>query len=292
MDRRNLGAGLMVLASSMLLLVGTASARTLPLGDPAAGCTVHTLPTFVQQGENVNGVNESAMVADIIEVECNPLEYKTGQKIIISASQLKSLCGTLKWWNESPFVSLGSGSKVTVAVDAEGNATVAVIGGPGCQQGESFITADETEAPFESYTSTFHSEPPENTPTGVSVLNPYTSPEGGPTLQVENATDSNILDIVEVEDSAQGENLVHIQSPELFSRCKFDEKLTWIRPNGEEVDGEEISGVKLDNNGNAFVLVAGHESCRTGKSMIEADLEETPFTSWQTNFEILNPKIT
>jgi hypothetical protein len=288
----------MVLTSSLFLLVGTASARpAVPqnpaqLGTGAAACTVHTLPSFVQQGENIGGVNESAMVADIIEVECNPLEYKTGQKIIISASQLKSLCGTLKWWNESPFVNLGEGSKVTVALDADGNATVAVIGGPGCQQGESFITADETEAPFVSFTSTFHSEPPSNTPIGMKVLNPYASVAEGPTQQVENATDSNILDIVEVEDAAQGENLVHIQSPELYARCKFGAKLTWIRANGEEETGEEINKVKLDNNGNAFVIVAGHESCRTGISMIEADLEETPFKSWQTSFEILNPQTT
>jgi len=292
MERRNLGAGLIVLASSLLLMVGTASARNVPQGDPAAGCTVHTLPSFVQQGEFVDGVNESAMVADVIEVECNPEEYKTGQTIVISATQLKSLCGTLKWWNESPFEKLGEGSKVTVTVDAEGNATVAVIGGPGCKKGESFITADETEGPFESFTSTFHTETPTNSPTGVSVLNPYASAAEGPTQQVENATDSNILDIVEVEDAAQGENLVHIQSPELFSRCKFGDKLTWIRPNGDEEEGEEIGGVKLDDNGNAFVLIAGHESCRSGSSLIEADLEETPFTSWQTHFEILNPKTT
>jgi len=286
-------------------VAGAHSARLSPLirGGAAAApaaCVVHSLPSFVQQGENVGqqgenvgGVNTSAMVADVIEVECNPELYKTGQKIVISASQLNSLCAkSLKWWVESPFEGPKSGGKIEVSLDADGNATVAVIGGPGCQTGESFITADETEGPFESFTTTFNSLPPADTPTGVSVLTASPAEPGAPAEQVLNATDGNFLAIVEVEDNTAGENLVHIQSTELFSRCKFAPKLTWIKQNGTESAGPEVTEVKLDNNGNGFVLIAGHESCRAGSSLIEADLEESPFTSWQTRFNLLPPQPT
>ena len=36
---------------------------------------------------------------------------------------------------------------------------------------------------------------------------------------------------------------------------------------------------QLDNNGNVFVLLIGDSSCFPGTSLIEADLEDKPFTT-------------
>src|SRR5450631_4033902 len=82
------------------------SASPSAVAKPAATCVVHSLPSFVAQGENVNQGdgenpnegNTEATVADVIEVECNPTIYGTGSKIKITASQLFSRCqGRVTW---------------------------------------------------------------------------------------------------------------------------------------------------------------------------------------------------
>jgi hypothetical protein len=102
MKRRSLGVGLLALASSLLLLVGTASAHETAGGgtQQATGtCEVHTLPAFVAQGE----FEQSATVADVIEVECNPFIYGTGSKIKLMAAQLYSRCnGSIRWYEPDP----------------------------------------------------------------------------------------------------------------------------------------------------------------------------------------------
>src|SRR4029077_13088306 len=85
MKSRNIGAGLLVLASSMFLLVGSASAHTTAPASPSENttCVVHSLPGgFVAQGE----FSTAATVADVVEVECNPAIYGTGSKMKITAS--------------------------------------------------------------------------------------------------------------------------------------------------------------------------------------------------------------
>jgi hypothetical protein len=47
--------------------------------------------------------------------------------------------------------------------------------------------------------------------------------------------------------------------------------------------------LKLDNNGNAFVILLGEESCASGESIIEASLESAPYTSYVTNFKVKSP---
>jgi hypothetical protein len=58
----------------------------------------------------------------------------------------------------------------------------------------------------------------------------------------------------------------------------------------EEKEKSEISKVQLDNNGNAFVIVIGDASCAEGTSLIEADLESKPFTTFTTNFTVELPR--
>ncbi|MGA2321489.1 MAG: hypothetical protein ABSG95_12225, partial [Solirubrobacteraceae bacterium] len=122
MNNRNLCAGLVVLASSMFLLAGTASAA--PGTDPGT-CVVHSLTNFVAQGE----FGTTSTAGDIIEVECNPNIYGTGSKIKITASQLKSRCEKLIWYVPNEFKSNEfrrvEAAGVSVGLDADGNATVA-----------------------------------------------------------------------------------------------------------------------------------------------------------------------
>ena len=54
-------------------------------------------------------------------------------------------------------------------------------------------------------------------------------------------------------------------------------------------ESEELIGVKLDNDGNAFVVLFGADSCAAGPSMIEASLENAPYTTYTTTFEVEPP---
>jgi hypothetical protein len=69
--------------------------------------------------------------------------------------------------------------------------------------------------------------------------------------------------------------------------------LRWIEINGAEVtEVSEVTGVPLDNDGNGFVIVIGDSSCAPGASLIEADLESNPFTTFTTTFTVQPPQPT
>src|SRR6266550_9371226 len=279
MKSRNLWVGLAVAAGSLFLLAGTASAHGAPAQQTNSTCVVHSLPSFVAQGEFAL----TATAADIIEVECNPFVYGTGSKIKITASQLFSRCHEkLTWYVVNPFRT-ETGRGISVALDADGNATVAVLAGPECQAGESLIAAHMEEEPFETFTTSFTVLPPVNTPPGVYAL---------PSSQVEDALSSSVATIVETEFAAGSEKPVRIASEELFQRCRRGPHLLWVRMNGEIATGPEVREIELDNNGNAFVIALGEESCAEGTSLIEADLEAKPFTTFTTEFTIEAPRPT
>ena len=54
-------------------------------------------------------------------------------------------------------------------------------------------------------------------------------------------------------------------------------------------ESEELIGLKLDNDGNAFVVLFGTASCASGPVMIEASLENAPYTTHTTMFEVEPP---
>ena len=56
-------------------------------------------------------------------------------------------------------------------------------------------------------------------------------------------------------------------------------------PGGDEA-------LKTDNDGNAFVIAIGAESCQPGKSYFEADEEESPFNTEEPSFTIKAPQPT
>jgi uncharacterized repeat protein (TIGR01451 family) len=246
-----------------------------------AGCIVHSLPTFTAQGE----FGTTATVADVIEVECDPLLYGTGSKITVSAPQLFSRCGTaLTWYALSPYREVANTPNVSLALDADGNATVALIAGPQCQAGESLISAHMDEPPFESFTTSFSVLPPGETPEGVMAL---------PAAQVEDAGSSSVATIIQAEFPGRAEQQIRIASNEMLSRCGIAPHLHWIRPDRTGVEGvSEVNGLGLDNDGNTFVLLIGDASCYPGSSLIEADLESKPFTTLTTEFAIEPPQPT
>lgn len=295
MDRRKLVAGLMVLAASMLMLVGTASAHKTVAGVAPAvtggngECGIKTLPMFVAQGE----FDESATVADIIEVSCDPETYSAGAEVTIVAAQLYSLCHEISWYdpnNQEEGFTTGSGRTFRVKLDVDGNANVGLIAGPNCHVGESLISVDENESPFNTFTSAFKVAPAEDTPQSLQML---------PSSQVEDAYSSGVITIAEVEFPGQSESYVRVGFGQLYDRCEVDPKLHVITEDkydygsdpGWQDNGELTDAIKLDNNGNGFVLLAGDSSCSPGPSLIEADLESSPFKTLSENFTVESPRV-
>jgi hypothetical protein len=283
MKSRNLLAGIGVLTSSLVLLVGASSASAA--GTPT--CVVKSLPSFTAQGEE----KLAATVADVIEVECNPVTFGTGSKVTITAAQLFSRCnGKVTWFvpnsfETNEFKREPEGLSVTVQLDADGNATVALLAGAGCAAGESLITAHMKEKPFETFTTSFTVLPPHDTTPGVFAL---------PSSQVEDNGSSSVVTILEAEFAGASEEKIRFGSEELFARCQKPPHLRWVEMNGEEQQSakSEVKGIELDNNGNAFVLVFGDKSCAEGASLIEADLESKPFTTYTTTFTVESPRPT
>ncbi len=184
----------LLVVSALAAIASTAQAAPAARAASAghATCLVHSLPSFVDQGE----LADAATVADAVEVECNPYIYGTGAEVTITAAQLYYRCQKhITWYlpnTEEPGgqtagalspaldgLGVESGLSVNLHLDADGNATVALLAGPGCMAGESLITLDEDEAPYETFTTSFQVLPPVKTPQGVSALPPE---------QVEDAT--------------------------------------------------------------------------------------------------------
>jgi len=280
MERRNLGAGLVVLASSMLLLVGVSAGTA----QAATGtCTVKSLPSFVDQGEFAT----AAMVADVIEVSCNPNKYSTGLPVTVSAYQLWTRCDhNLKWLNPNngghPEFTEGP-TYEGIKLDADGNANIAVIGGPECAPGENLVTMDEQDSPYETFTTSFVVLAPKPTETGLTILNPS---------QIEDSNSSGVIAIAEFEDKGLTEETIRIGAKQLYDKCQG--KL-WIIGQGEgqiAVDEpENTDAIYTDNDGNGFAILKGTDSCHEGASLIEADAVNEPNTALTSSFLIEPPTV-
>jgi hypothetical protein len=288
MKRRNLGlgVGIATLGSSMFLLAGSASAAA----PTTEACKVISLPGFTLQGEFAS----TGTVADVIQVECNPEVYGTKRKLKIEAYQVFSRCEHKVTWfvpnspteGITPLQASGfirsTGPGVAVELDPDGNATVALLAGPNCTpNSDNMITVHQEETPFESFTTSFAILPPAPTREGV---------EAKPERQVEDDFSSAFATIIQAEFPGIAEERVRIASEELFHRCRVFPHLRWILINGSERIGvSEVTGVPLDNDGNGFVIVIGDSSCVPGRSLIEADLEESPFTTLKPAFFTVEP---
>jgi len=295
MERRNLVAGLAVLAFSLFVLSGSAFAHVAhhkkakpreagPPIDPET-CVVHTLPgQFMDQGE----FGTASSIADIIEVECEPVYAE--KYVRISANELYSRCDKSLYWRTpyAPYetVKYGTGPSFSVELDNDGNATAIVLGGPSCAAGESLVAAHLESAPYTTVTTAFTVLPPRPTPPGVFA---------SPSNKVEGETASDVATIVQVEfPPVFAEEPVNVNASQLYSRCKRSPHTEWVvmgseGPRESENNGEETT-VWLDNDGNAFVVLIGNSSCASGDSMIEASLENAPYTTYTTDFTVEPPQ--
>ncbi len=275
----------MVLASSLLLLAGTASAHgsVKPEGLAGSGtCTVKSLPSFIAQGEFDN----KATVGDVIEVSCDPYTYSAGAEVTLTASQLYSRCHEISWYNpnEDGEYNVTSDSRsVTLHLDVDGNANVGLIAGPNCMVGESLITLDENESPYETFTTSFQVLPAVNTTQGLYIT---------PASQVEDAESSGVVTIAQAEFAGASEDKVRLGAAQLYDRCQKGDHLIIVNADRETTsdEPEQLDAIELDNNGNGFALLIGSDSCAEGTSLIEADLEESPFATETGTFTVEAPR--
>lgn len=299
MERGNLCRGLMVLTSSLLLLAGSASART---GQPqvtggTAGCKVLSLPSFIAQGE----FKLPATVGDVIEVSCNPFLYGAGAEVTVNASQLHNRCNWIAWAKpgDQGRLRFGIGPKTTLHLDADGNANVGLLAGPNCTPGESLITLEENSSPYETFTTSFEVLPPMNTTPGLTIM---------PASQVEDAETSSVITIAQAHFSGAADKHVRIGAEQFSDRCKDGIGVWILGPSAGPLvmastpvnapatpsfrfPGERADAIQLDNNSNGFVLLIGSKSCAEGSSLIEADLEESPFSTATGTFTIEAPRV-
>lgn len=292
MDGRKLGVGLAVLAIGLMLIAGTASSAVADTGESGVCQIKNAHNSFTAQGE----LSNEGSVADVIEVGCDPFEYGTGSTVTVVASTLYSMCGdNVNWYVPDPYGYNGEGSNgyehstgrsIELTLDADGNATVALIAGPHCADGGGMIAVHTDEEPFKSYTTEFTVLPPDDTTAGVETI---------PSAQVEDDTSSAFATIVETEFPGVSEQNVRVGSEELFHRCRISPHLDWVTEDNyvvedaSELNGETKDAIALDNDGNGFALVLGNSSCAPGPSLIEADLEAKPFSEAHTEFTIEAP---
>jgi hypothetical protein len=295
-DRRNLLAGVVVLVVSVGMVTGTAFAHAIhhklsrpstTAGEPET-CTIHSLGSFMDQGE----FQSSSSVADVIEIECQAVYAE--QRVTVSDNELFDRCERETSWASPPWFPKPptEGPKTEeVVLDNDGNAIVVLWGGPSCAPGETLIAAHLDVAPFTTVATGFTVLPPRPTTPGVRTE---------PSEQVETEVGSEAATIVEVEfPPVFAEEKVNINASQLFDRCHGSPKLFWVGPNEEplatttgEPFGEEVTGVRLDNDGNAFVVLLAGSSCAAGSSLIEASLENAPYTTYTTTFTIKPPEPT
>ena len=285
MDRRNLLVGLVVLVVGAFALAGTASAHGTVKGAGSEGegsCTVKSLPSFIAQGEFEN----AASVGDIIEISCDPYVYSQGAEVTLTASQLYSRCGEeISWYDPNDYGEFiwGHGRTFSVHLDVDGNANVGLIAGPHCMVGESLITLDENESPYETFTTSFQVLPAVNTPQGLYVT---------PSSQVEDAESSAVITIVQAEFSHASEQYVRLGYGQLYDRCERGLKAKVIRADRTwNIEPETLEAIELDNNGNGFALLVGSDSCAEGTSLVEGDLESSPFTTETGTFTVESPRV-
>jgi hypothetical protein len=295
MERRALLAGLLVLVACMFMLTGTAFAHkahtkrvkhstphTETTEPEDEYCKVTATPgSFMDTGE----FTTSSSVADIVEIECLPVYSE--KRVTISAQELYSRCDKELSWTEPPEVPTVTGPEFEVELDNAGNAIAVLWGGPSCAAGESLITADLDAPPYPTVTTAFTVEPPRPSEPGLLAM---------PEEQVENE-ESSVASIVYIEFPPEfAEQYVHVQDRQLYIRCGMEPKLNWIGPDENVLEeGSWEAGredVQLDNDGNAFVVMLGGYSCAAGKTLVEASLEEAPYTTETANFTVLPPQPT
>jgi hypothetical protein len=250
--------------------------KARPRSTPAGACEVTTVPAFPAQGFG----KDASSVADVVQVRCE--SNLAGDGVEVSSSELYNLCQhRLVWSAPYPFKPT-KGSSFKVKLDAYGNATATLFGGPGCGAGESLISAHVEEANL-TVTTMFTVIPARPTEPGMTAF---------PGSQVEDADHHSVATIIQIEfPPVFAEEYVSVTAPALERRCGTSPHLVWLGPEAKKLatGKEAVLKVQLDNDGNAFVVVMGGAACAVGESLLVATLEGAPFTEYTASFTILPP---
>ena len=269
-----------LLGAATLLLVMLTQAGTASAQKPVPPCSLSSVSSFVAQGE----LGQASSIADVLEVQCE--KVYAGAPVRFTANPLYFRCQRkLVWSTPTPYTPV-SGPGYSVRLDGNGRAVVAVWGGPGCAAGESLLSVHMESAPYATTTTEFTIVGPEATPEGVFALAP-----NGKSSEVENSATSSVAVVVDVEfPPVDAEQPVHIAAEQLFNQCHS--KLRWVGPDAKEVANGvgSVSGVTLDDDGNAFVVLLGGPSCAAATGEIVAFLETPPQTRKTTTFTVLAPQ--
>jgi hypothetical protein len=254
----------------------TSSTTTTPT------CIVRAKP--YSEVESGLGTTQHSSVAFVIEVECQAVYSE--DTVEIFSSQLSNAChDTLSWYSPTADMgsaAWGSGDTFNVFLDDDGNATAVVWGGPSCAATTDLVTADLMAPPF--YTARTHLiiEPPQDTTEGV-----YSYPRS----EVEDSITSSVDAVFYAEfPSVDSEQKVTISDPQLNNRCTGG--ITWYGPDEVPLGTGSSVTVTLDNNGNAFVVALAGPSCASGGTLITADLNVAPYTTFTRYFTVLSPRVT
>ena len=160
-------------------------------------------------------------------------------------------------------------------------------------------------------------EPVETTKGVYALTDEWTATDEA--SQIEDDVYSTAATVIEAEFPGASEDPIRFASEELYARCRGEEgvHILWITPELLEyvkglgigpasltssiapsvtslVEGEDgvfadISKITttLDNDGNAFAIAVGFDSCCPGSSTIEADLLSKPF--YDRNHAVRHP---
>src|SRR5579862_7342934 len=86
--RVRITAFMAVIVIAAAIVASTAPQSVAAGSQPSTACVIHSLPSFIAQGEFAL----EGTVADIVEVECNPEVFPPGTTLEISDAQLFSRC--------------------------------------------------------------------------------------------------------------------------------------------------------------------------------------------------------
>jgi len=295
---------LTVVATMPLLgVAGIASAKTAGAG--AAKCAKHPTAKKCQASGGGTGGPPSAQIT--VTVSPNPLvetgqseihavvEVETlpsfaGDNVTLQSSQLQAACALMQF-----AVNRGSNTPgfftdhITVALDDDGNATVALFGRD-CAPGTSVIEADLDVAPFLTALTTLTTLAPSVTPEGMAGF-PNNEVETGDT---GSSGDSDVMAVFYVETNpVYAEQNVHINSAQLESRCI---RGWWFQGgNGGSVSSEPSGGIdpngpvsQLDDDGNAVFWFFG-ASCAAGDSQVIAEVDAGSHPTYVFDYTVLPP---
>ena len=100
------------------------------------------------------------------------------------------------------------------------------------------------------------------------------------------AATGSVADVIEISCENYAHRELRVESSQLYARCH--NQLRWL-PVYETTPGPSSTGVTVtsDANGNAAVVAFGGPGCTAGESLVSVSMEEPPFETITTSFNVL-----